>query len=136
MNSSPASLAVVDEPRSPRRSIAPVWHEDLDELDQRIIERLFADASLSNTALAQSLGVAKTTIGARIKRLAERGFMRVIAETDVHAAGYSVFAVVAVEVRGRAVAEVAAELAKIPEAISVVSVVGRYQLMVSVIARD
>lgn len=109
---------------------------DLDHLDQGIIKMLSGDAGLSNTALSHDLGVAKTTIGTRVKRLADQGIMRVVVETDVHAAGYPLFATVSIAVRGRAVSAVAADLAAIPEAIMVCSMLGRFQIVVHLIARD
>ena len=111
------------------------WQQDLDPLDQGIIKMLTDDASLSNTVLANALGVAKTTIGTRVKRLADRGIMQVLAETDVQAAGYPHFATVSIMVSGRRVSDVAVDLAVIPEAIVVNSMLGRHQLMVHLIAR-
>ena len=108
----------------------------LDDLDQGIIKMLSEDASLSNTALAQSLGVTHTTIGTRVRKLAENGVMQVVAETDVIAAGYPLYAGVEIGVRGRSAASVAHALVQIPEAIVVCSILGKRQLLVQLIARD
>ena len=112
------------------------WPDDLDELDRGIIKMLGDDATLSNTALATSLGVAKTTIGTRIKRLADRGIMQVIAETDVFAAGYQVFASAAIQVRGRSARSVAHDLSKLPEVTIATSMIGGTALYVEFVARD
>ncbi|MEM9903229.1 MAG: AsnC family transcriptional regulator, partial [Pseudomonadota bacterium] len=45
----------------------------MDTLDERLLAALAADASQSTTALARVLGVARSTVQARLERLKGRG---------------------------------------------------------------
>lgn len=48
----------------------------LDRLDRRILERLQADARISNLDLAESIGLSPTPCARRVKRLEESGLIR------------------------------------------------------------
>lgn len=48
-------------------------HEKLDDLDRRILKVLATDGRISMTALGQSIGLSKTPVTARVKRLEALG---------------------------------------------------------------
>lgn len=48
-------------------------HEKLDDLDRRILKVLATDGRISMTALGQSVGLSKTPVTARVKRLEALG---------------------------------------------------------------
>ncbi|MGP1281584.1 MAG: Lrp/AsnC family transcriptional regulator [Parasphingopyxis sp.] len=108
----------------------------LDQLDRDIITHLRADPLTTNKAVAAELGVAESTIGARIRSLSERNIMRVVAMRDIRALGYDLLAHVDVVVEGRDPSKVAEELSGIPEISAVVLYPGAPQIMLTMLARD
>ena len=62
--------------------------------------------------------------------------MRVVAITDIRLFGHREFAFAMINVGGRSVYQVAAELAKLPETISVTVSTGRFDIIVSILGRD
>lgn len=108
----------------------------LDDLDRRIIEALRRNPQKTNAALAIKFGVAKTTIGLRIDRLSETGALRIAGTADPGKLGFRHTAWLSIQVQGRRVADVGQDIARIPEVLALTSQIGRYQLFVSLIARD
>ena len=108
----------------------------LDELDYAIIDLLREDGRLPYRAIARELGLTEATVRSRVKRLEESGTMRVVAVTDIEAAGYQMLLAIGVQVESRSPAEVAADLAKIAEIFSVNVVVGTHDVEVLVVAED
>ena len=51
----------------------------LDPLDCRMIRLLQKDGRMSNTAMAQALGVSEYTVRTRLKRILESGIIRIVA---------------------------------------------------------
>jgi len=56
----------------------------LDELDERIIERLGHDARVSNREIGREFGLTEGTIRARVKRLLDNKVIRVAAVTHAN----------------------------------------------------
>ncbi len=108
----------------------------LDDLDRDIIAALRADGRVSNRKLARELGVNEATVSSRIRRLSDESVIRVTAVTDMTALGYDQLVIAFIGVAGRSVTEVADELARIPEAMSVGVVFGEHDLAVTLLARD
>ncbi len=108
----------------------------LDELDMELIEALRVNAKASNTELSDKLGVAKRTVASRITRLARKRVMRVTATFDIQGVGFNLLSILTIRVRGRLVEDVARDIARIPEALSVQSVLGGSDLVVTIVARD
>ena len=109
---------------------------ELDELDRALFEHLLIDGRESNRSLGAKLNVNEVTIAARLRRLEESGVMRVVAITDIRLFGHREFAFAMINVGGRSVYEVAADLAKLPESISVTVSTGRFDIIVSILGRD
>ena len=107
-----------------------------DESDEAIIAVLREDGRIPVRELAQRVGLNEATVRARIRKLEKSGTMRVVAKLDLRAIGYPFTALVGLRIRGRTIDEVGQELVKIPEVISVLSVIGRNDLEIQVIARD
>lgn len=108
----------------------------LDELDHAIIDLLRADGRLPYRAIARELELTETTVRSRVKRLEESGTMRVVAVTDIEAAGYQMLLAIGVQVENRSPSDVAGDLAKVPEIFSVNVVVGTHDVEVLVVAED
>ena len=109
---------------------------ELDETDQAIIELLRADGRMPYRAIARETGVTENTVRARVRRLEESNTMRVVAVTDIEAAGYGMLLAIGVQVENRSPEAVARGLAEIPEVFSVNVVVGAQDVEILVVARD
>ena len=107
---------------------------ELDAIDHGIISLLRADGRMPYRAIARELALTENTVRARVRRLEESNTMRVVAVTDIEAAGYSMLLAVGVQVEGRSPEEVARELARFTEVFSVNVVVGTHDLEILVVA--
>jgi len=111
-------------------------HIVLDETDQAIIALLRADGRMPYRAIARELDVAENTVRARVRRMEESDTMRVVAVTDIEAAGYGMLLAIGVQVEGHSPEAVAREMAAIAEVFSVNVVVGAQDIEILVVARD
>ena len=109
---------------------------ELDEMDLAIIDLLREDGRMPFRAIARDIGVTEATVRARVRRLEESDTMRVVAVTDIEAAGYGMLLAIGVQVENRAPEAVANDLAAIPEVFSVNVVVGTQDLEILVVAED
>ena len=109
---------------------------ELDDTDYAIIDLLRADGRLPYRAIARDLGLTETTVRARVRRLEDSNTMRVVAVTDIEAAGYQMLLAIGIQVENRPPLDVARELATIPEVFSVNVVVGTHDVEILVVAED
>ena len=109
---------------------------ELDATDQAIIDLLRQDGRMAYRAIARELGITEPTVRARVRRMVESDTMRVVAVTDVQAAGYGLLLAVGVQVESRTPEDVARDLAQIPEVFSVNVVVGAQDVEILVVAED
>ena len=117
----------------PHTTSAPIA---LDDLDNAIIDLLRGDGRLPYRAIARELGLTESTVRSRVKRLEESDTMRVVAVTDIEAAGYQMLSAIGVQVEGRSPSDVAADLAKVAEIFSVNVVVGTQDVEILLVAKD
>lgn len=76
---------------------------DLDEVDRRILLALHADARMSNSALAEAVGIAASTCHGRVRRLQEIGVIRgFYTDIDPAAVGLSLQAMISVSLQSNA----------------------------------
>jgi DNA-binding Lrp family transcriptional regulator len=76
---------------------------DLDELDREILSLLHADARITNSALAEKLGIAASTCHGRVRRLLEIGVIRgFYADVDLVAIGLPLQAMISVSLQSNA----------------------------------
>lgn len=108
----------------------------IDDLDRALVERLRADGRESNRSLATALGVNEITVASRLRRLETASIMRVVALTDMEAFGHRYLVFAKLRAGSRSVTDVAEELARVPEAISVTVTTGRTDVIATVLARD
>lgn len=108
----------------------------LDETDNAIIALLRADGRLPFRAIARELGLTENTVRSRVRRLEESDTMRVVAVTDIEAAGFGMLLAVGVQVESRSPEAVARDLAAFPEVFSVNVVVGVQDIEILVVAED
>ncbi|MEZ5566825.1 MAG: Lrp/AsnC family transcriptional regulator [Halioglobus sp.] len=109
---------------------------ELDAIDQAIIDLLRLDGRMPYRAIARELAVTEATVRARVRRLEDSNTMRVVAVTDIEAAGFGMLLAVGVQVENRSPEDVAHDMARISEVFSVNVVVGAHDLEILVVAED
>lgn len=109
---------------------------ELTDLDRALIEILRHDGREGNRALASRLNVNEVTVAAHLRRLEEANLMRVVAVTDIRLFGHRELVFAMINVTGRSARDVAADMAKLPEAIGVTICSGRYDIVGPVLCRD
>src|SRR5215212_7450193 len=84
----------------PSKDVQPV---EIDAVDRRILTALHGDARLSNTALADLVGIAPSTCHGRVRRLQEIGVIRGFhADVDPAAIGLPMQAMISVSLQANA----------------------------------
>lgn len=94
------------------------------------------DGRTSNRDLAKIVGVNEATARSRMRRLEESNTIRIVAIRDLRAMGFEHVSAVGVQVKGRAVVDVAHDLAAIPQVLTVNITIGAHDIELQVIARD
>ncbi|EHB58508.1 transcriptional regulator, AsnC family [Mycolicibacterium rhodesiae JS60] len=119
---------------SPRPEPAAI--PDLTDLDRALIDRLREDGREGNRSLAHAFGVNEVTVAGRLRRLEDADIMRIVAVTDIRLFGHRELTFALVKVSRRAVSDVAADIAKLPEAVAVTVTSGRFDIVVPMVCRD
>ena len=108
----------------------------LDQLDRRILRALRADARLSMVALGEQVGLSKTPVTARVRRLEEAGYIRGYrAELDAGKLGLEHVAFVEVrlsDTREAALQAFNAAIREIPEVEACHMIAGGFDYLVKV----
>ena len=101
------------------------------DLDTRLLRELQRDARRSNRQLADTLGVAASTVGARLKDLEERGVIRGYrAVLDYGRLGLGLVAVTRIKARGEALPRIVKSLSEHPSLTHVYEITGEFDVMV------
>jgi len=101
----------------------------LDELDEKIVEKLSRDARISNRAIAADLGVTEGTIRSRIKRLQNEGMIQFTVVRGFRMAGSPNLCMLGIDADPSRVSALAESLKAIPEINCVVVLLGRFSLL-------
>lgn len=119
------------------KDIRPV---DLDDVDRRILAVLHADARISNSALAEAVGIAPSTCHGRVRRLQDVGVISgFYADIDPAAIGLPLQAMIAVRLQAAARGKIRGFVAQIrrrPQVIDVYFLAGADDFLIHVAARD
>ncbi|MCJ0765838.1 Lrp/AsnC family transcriptional regulator [Variovorax terrae] len=114
--------------------------ETLDKFDLAILTELQADARLTNTELAQRVGLSAAPCWRRVRALEEAGFIKGYrAEIDRHKIGLGVLAFVRLDAErntGGVTRELEEAIRKIPEIISCHYISGAGTFELQVVSRD
>lgn len=103
----------------------------LDEVDMKIIRMLAGNSRLSLREIARELGVAVSTVHARLRKLVSSGVIhRFTILPDYDALGYPITALILVMVEGRHIEEAARRLAEDPHVVAVYDITGDYDIAV------
>lgn len=130
-----SSISAVRAARSPK-DVRP----ELDEVDRRILLALHADARISNSALADAVGIAASTCHGRVRRLQEIGVIRgFYTDIDPAAVGLSLQAMISVSLQSNARGKIRNFIAHIrtrPQVMDVYFLAGGDDFILHVAARD
>ena len=109
----------------------------VDSVDARILRALTVDPRATVVALAESTGLARNTVHARLNRLEAEGVLQSLERRiDPVALGYPMTAFIFVTVVQRKLAPIAENLEGIPEVLEVYGLSGVTDLLVHIVARD
>ena len=109
----------------------------VDSTDAAILLALLTDPRAPVQAIALDLGLSRNTVQTRLTRLQERGaFPTAGRGANLRSLGYPLTAFIRAKVRQSRLAEVAADLALIPEVVEVDGLSGSNDLLVRVVATD
>jgi DNA-binding Lrp family transcriptional regulator len=121
----------------PSKDVRPV---QIDDVDRRILTALHADARMSNSALAELIGIAASTCHGRVRRLQELGVIRgFYADIDPTAIGLTLQAMIAVTLQSNARGKIRSFIQHIrsrPQVMDVYFLAGADDFILHVAARD
>lgn len=113
---------------------------DLDDTDRRLLTALHRDARMSNTALADLVGIAPSTCHGRVRRLQDLGVIRGFhADIDPSAIGLALQAMVSVSLQANARGKIGSFIQNIrmrPQVMDVYFLAGADDFLLHVAARD
>ncbi|WP_026356512.1 Lrp/AsnC family transcriptional regulator [Mycobacterium sp. 141] len=122
------------------RSPKDVRQPGIDEVDRRILLALHADARISNSALADAVGIAASTCHGRVRRLQEIGVIRgFYTDIDPAAVGLGLQAMISVSLQSNARGKIRSFIAQIrkrPQVMDVYFLAGGDDFILHVAARD
>ena len=102
----------------------------MDEVDYQILERLSEDARISNRQIASEIGVTEGTVRGRIKRMEDKKRIRITAVTNISCFPKGSLVYIGIEVeRSSQAAEIARQLADMPEFGFVGLMMGRFDIL-------
>ena len=117
-----------------------VQRADLDDVDRRLLTLLHADARMSNSALADAVGIAASTCHGRVRRLQDLGVIRgYYADIDPAAIGLSLQAMISVTLQSNARSKIRNFIQQIrrkPQVMDVYFLAGADDFIIHVAARD
>jgi DNA-binding Lrp family transcriptional regulator len=121
----------------PPKNVRPI---ELDDTDRRILTALHADARISNSALAELVGIAPSTCHGRVRRLQDLGVIRgFYADIDPAAIGLSLQAMISVSLQSNARGRIGTFIHHIrrrPQVMDVYFLAGADDFILHVAAKD
>ena len=121
----------------PSKDVRPA---EIDDVDRRILTALHADARMSNSALAELVGIAPSTCHGRVRRLQELGVIRgFYTDIDPAAIGLTLQAMISVSLQSNARGKIRNFIQHIrrkPQVMDVYFLAGADDFILHVAARD
>ncbi len=109
----------------------------LDDLDYQILEQLIRDGRKSFTDIADELNVSVGTVRNRYNAFIENDLLTIIGRVNPEKIGFHTYAQILIKVRPvDKIADVAAQISKLPEVSFLAMTTGQYDLEVNVMCRD
>ena len=116
-------------------AMTPLSVHPTDEIDRRLIGELILDGHASYASLAGTVDLSQAAVRARVRRLLADNVVTITARVDPQSVGIGVFSFVFLSVTEPA-RNVAARIAEIDEAVFVVCIAGRWNVLVEVRCSD
>ncbi len=108
-----------------------------DELDEKIILALESNSRVSFRELAKTLGSSTSTVALRVKRMESSGIIRrYAADLDREKLGFDLTALIEITIRGQPLLKVQAQIARLPQVVSVWDITGHFDSIVLVRVRN
>lgn len=108
----------------------------LDDMDREIISLLQYDGRLPFTQVATSLGITEGAVRRRVKRLIDRGTLQIVGIVEPEDLGWNEAAMIGITVQSNRIAEVANEIAQLPEVSYLFQAAGEFDFFAEVFCRD
>ncbi len=108
----------------------------IDPLDARILLALDDDPEATTLALARTLGIARNTVHARLRRVGAYALRSFASRIDPAALGYPLVAFVSLSISQSEGAAAAQALTALPEVIEMHATTGDADVLAKVVARD
>ncbi len=108
----------------------------IDEVDRRIIERLWENARDTNENIALTLGLSESTVRMRINQLRARNIIHTTAIRNMAIGTDAIFVMLGLEVAGGAYEAVAEALSVMRQVHFVATVLGRHEMMAQLLVRN
>ncbi|MDY6916998.1 MAG: Lrp/AsnC family transcriptional regulator [Chloroflexota bacterium] len=102
----------------------------IDDLDRRLVAELARDARLTSAELSRRLGVSDTTVRRRIRRLQRDGTITSTVVPDAAKLGYSLVALIALQVELGSIDEIAQSLVAYPNIRYVADCTGTHDMLI------
>lgn len=129
-----------DTPVTTGRSPKDIRSAEIDDVDRRILAGLHADARISNSALADIVGIAPSTCHGRMRRLQELGVIRGFhTDIDPTAIGLPLQAMISVSLQSNARGKIRnfiGDIRRKPQVMDVYFLAGADDFILHVAARD
>ncbi len=107
-----------------------------DPLDCKMIGLLQKDGRMSNTAMAQKLGISEYTVRTRLKKILESGIIRIVAVGNPIDLGFEISGNLKIRIDLKKTEQVVAELSKIDELIWIALTTGGIDIDVDFAVRS
>jgi DNA-binding Lrp family transcriptional regulator len=128
------------KPARPGSAPKDVRTADIDDVDRRILTTLHGDARISNSALADAVGIAPSTCHGRVRRLQDLGVIRgFYTDIDPAAIGLSLQAMISVSLQSNArgrIRNFIQHIRRRPQVMDVYFLAGGDDFLLHVAARD
>ena len=108
----------------------------LDKIDREIISLLQYDGRLPFTQVATTLGITEGAVRRRVKRLIERGTLQIVGIVEPQDLGWNEAAMIGITVQSNQIAEVANEIAQLPEVSYLFQAAGEFDFFAEVFCRN
>jgi Lrp/AsnC family transcriptional regulator for asnA, asnC and gidA len=102
---------------------------EIDATDRRIIQALQRDGRQSNAEMSRVLDVGESSVRRRIERLTEAGIIQVVAVAEPLKVGYTIYALIGLNIEHGKARVVARRLREFREVTWLAVVAGRYDVM-------
>ena len=104
----------------------------LDSIDEQLINLLMKDARQSSETLGEQLQVSSSTVRRRMKRMIDQGLVHIVALPEPGKIGFSIEAVIALDVEAESLNFTLNTLRKYPQVRWIAAVSGQYDIMANV----